>query len=151
MYSPVGRHKNATRKQTKGKHQKHKQTHKPKTNKNSNKRPSRNKRDKFQFMLIMQEVITLYHLNLVWQKKQTEEQTKITRPYQKVSEATNVPCGNQGSPQPGSPRSHGTSRQGITNHLWSLRGKQRQRRVATRVVRKLGEKEGETRANVKKI
>ena len=34
-----------------------------------------------------------------------------------VSEATKAPCGNQGSPQPGSPRSHGASRQGITAHI----------------------------------
>jgi len=69
VYSPEGRHKNATRKK---KH--NKQKHKPKT-KHSNKRPNQNKRDKYQFMSqIMQEVITLYHPNLVWQKKQTEEQ-----------------------------------------------------------------------------
>ena len=74
---------------------------------------------------------------------------KITRPYQKASEATKAPCGNQGSPQPGSPRSHGaanrhnnspiaTSKQTTTTPRRNESGE------------KKGETESETRANVRR-
>ena len=48
VYSPVGRHKNATRKQKRA-NTKQTKNHKPNT-KNSNNGPSQNKRDKYQFM-----------------------------------------------------------------------------------------------------
>ena len=69
----------------------------------------------------MQEVITLYHLVMVWQQKQREKRPN--------HQATKAPCGRD----PGSPRSHGTGRQGITTHISSLRSKQRQRRNASQL------------------
>ena len=68
-----------------------------------------------------------------------------------VGERSNkAPCGNQGSPQPGSPRSQRAAVQ-AWHYTLALRSKHRQRRVATRVVRneKTVKQEGETRSKVK--
>ena len=67
--------------------------------------------------LINARVITLYLLDTVWQQKQKRRETKSQGHTQEVSEATKAPCGNQGSPQPGSPRSHGARPSGITAHI----------------------------------
>ena len=81
VYSPVGRHKNATRKQKRAntKHTKNKQ----KTTQTKHKKQQQRTKPKQAWQvpvheLITQEVITLYHLNLVWQKKQKEEPTKTS-------------------------------------------------------------------------
>ena len=100
---------------TRGKHKK------PKTNQNKNTKkqttPTRHKNKNQhgwwsadQFMdnrKMHEEMITLYHLRdwygNVKQKRNIRQQSAIQ---QTVSqEATNAQCGNQGSPQPGAPRS----------------------------------------------
>ena len=58
--------------------------------------------------LINARVITLYHLDMVWQQKQTEEQ-RNHKAIPQGEQSKKPPCGNQGSPQPGSPRSHGAA------------------------------------------
>ena len=85
----------------------------------------------------MQEVTTLCQLIMVWPQTLTKKgENKNKHKAIPAGERSNTaPCGNQGSPQPGSPRSQGASRKDITTHQWSLRSTQRRRRVATRVVK----------------
>ena len=70
---------------------------------------------------------------------ETRKNIQTTRTYQRVSEATKAPCGNKGSLQPGSPRSHGTGRQGITTHIVTSK-----QTTATPCRNESGEKTGET-------
>ena len=85
------------------------------------------------------EVIALYQLRYWMAENKTKEKTENTKKHIAISpsEWSNTAlCGNQGSPQPGSPRSHRASHQGITTHnKRTLRCQQRQRRIATKVVR----------------
>ena len=49
-------------------------------------------------------VITLYHLDMVWQQKQREEQQKH-KAIPQGEQSNKAPCGNQGSPSQ-DPRDH---------------------------------------------
>ena len=83
--------------------QKHKNT-KPKTQHKQAKR----RRDRCQFMgeigKLMQEVITLYHLIMVWQNNKRQN-NQPTRPYQRVSEATKYDAETRDPPSQ-DPRDH---------------------------------------------
>ena len=72
------------------------------------------RRDRCQFMSeLMEEVISSRHGIAAKTKGKHQNHKAIPE----GCEATKSPCGNQGSPQPGSPRSHGASHHGITTHL----------------------------------
>ena len=50
-------------------------------------------------------------------KKATEQETKRNSPYERhVRKSNTALCGNQGSPQPGAPRSHRAGHTGINSH-----------------------------------
>ena len=65
------------------------------------------------------EVITLYQLRYWYGRKQDKRENRKHKKHIAIPpcEWSNTAlCGNQGSPQPGSPRSHRASHQGITTH-----------------------------------
>ena len=82
----------------------------------------------------MQEVITI--ISKWYGSRNKQDNKNITRAISEGERSNKRTMRKPGIPQPGSPRSHGASRKGITNHLRSLRSKQRERRVATRVVKR---------------
>ena len=56
---------------------------------------------------------------LVWRENKTQEgakHQKQNRHTRDVRESNTALCGNQGSPQPGAPRSHRASHAGINSH-----------------------------------
>ena len=63
------------------------------------------------------EVIALYHLQNWYARKARVKPNKHHIAIPKCEWSNTAPCGNQGSPQPGSPRSHRASHQGITTHI----------------------------------
>ena len=108
--SPISRHLQQQTKQSKDKHQ----------NNTKTKRKPTHKRGMTGYQFIgrfMQEVTTLCHLIMVWPQTQKREEHQQTQGHTRRWESNTAPCGNQGSPQPGSPRSQGACRKGITTHL----------------------------------
>ena len=92
--------------QTKNNNKNQKQTH---TNKTKHSNPKQNSQTEAWQVpvhgLLNARVITLYHLDMVWQQKQ-KKNIKVTRPYQEVSEATKAqtttkPCRNESGEKKG--------------------------------------------------
>ena len=87
---------------------------------------------------MQEEMITLYHLRdwygNVNQKRNNKPQSAIQKSVSQ--EATNAQCGNQGSPQPGAPRSQSASRTGnILTDSW-IRSKSQQDAVLSHLIRR---------------
>ena len=85
---------------------------------------------------------------LVWREtKATEQETRRKSPYERhVRKSNTALCGNQGSPQPGAPRSHRAGHTGINSHRSGaiLRPAMTQSRS-----RRKGEKDSETGLRVR--
>ena len=117
--SPMSRHPQQQNKQSKNKQ--------PKQHKNKTRTTHKRGMTGYEFIgRFMQEVTTLCHLIMVWPQTNKRGEHQETQGHTRRWEKQHSTMRKPGIPPA---RSQDASRNGITTHQWSLRSKQRRRRV----------------------